>query len=248
MRPTLDSVLAQSFADFELVIVDDNSKDDTAAIVASYSDPRIRFFQNAANLGAEGNWNRCLREARGTYFKLLPQDDTLHSTCLAKQVALLAADRESAISLVFCARNIIDPAGKLFMTRRYPAPTGRIPGRDAIRGSVRRGTNLIGEPGGVLFRKATLEKLGGFDGSIGYVIDVDCWVRLLLEGDGYYLDEPLVSYRISGGAWSVAIGKGQTAAYADFVDRVARLPAAASPRRTRHAAKSWRRSTPSCAC
>ena len=76
----------------------------------------------------------------------------------------------------------------------------------------------------MLFRKATLDKLGGFDGSIGYVIDVDCWVRLLLEGDGYYLDEPLVSYRISGGAWSVAIGKGQTKAYADFVDRVARLP------------------------
>ena len=226
LRAAIDSVLSQTFSNLELVIIDDNSRDGTDELVASYADPRIRFLRNEVTLGPEGNWNRCLREARGIYFKLLPQDDTLDSTCLAKQVAPLEADVETQISLVFCARHIINPAGKRIMSRGYPGRTGRVSGREAIRRSIRRGTNLIGEPGGVMFRKALAQRIGGFDASLGYVVDVDYWVRLLLVGDGFYLDEALVSYRISGGAWSVAIGTGQSAAYRKFVDRVAALPGA----------------------
>ena len=221
---TIDSVLAQTFSDFELVIIDDASPDRTAEVVASYSDRRIRFLRNDVNLGPQGNWNRCLREARGTYFKLLPQDDTLAPACLATQVAPLEADVNLEIALVFCARSIINPAGKRIMSRGYPGAAGRVSGREAIRRSLRRGTNLFGEPGSVLFRKALADKVGEFDGSIGYVIDLDYWVRLLLEGDGFYVDEPLVSFRISGESWSVAIGKGQTAAYSAFIGRVANLP------------------------
>jgi glycosyltransferase involved in cell wall biosynthesis len=220
---TIDSVLAQTFSDFELVIIDDASPDQTAAIVASYPDRRIRLLRNDVNLGPQGNWNRCLREARGTYFKLLPQDDTLAPTCLAKQLAPLEADINSEIALVFCARSIINPMGKRVMSRGYPGVAGRVSGREAIRRSIRRGTNLFGEPGSVLLRKALADKIGEFDGSIGYVIDLDYWIRLLLQGDGFYVDEPLVSFRISGGSWSVAIGKGQTVAYRSFIDRVARL-------------------------
>lgn len=224
LRATIDSVLAQSLADFELLIIDDNSRDGTAEIVESYADERIRFLQNTRNLGPEGNWNRCLGEARGKYFKLLPQDDLLERTCIQKQAAVLESDVEQAISLVFCARNIINPSGKRVMSRGYPGSSGKIVGVDAIRRSLRGGTNLIGEPGGVMFRKSLADMIGPFDGSIGYVIDVDYWVRLLIRGDGWYLDEKLVSYRISGGAWSVAIGKGQSLAYSDFVDRVAACP------------------------
>src|SRR5437667_3511518 len=68
----IESVLAQSFADFELVVVDDASRDDTAAVVARYRDPRIRFLRNERNAGVQANWNRCLELARGRYFKPLP--------------------------------------------------------------------------------------------------------------------------------------------------------------------------------
>src|SRR6185436_1837830 len=71
----IESVLNQTFRDFELIIVDDASLDETASIIGRYHDPRIRFFRNPHNLGPEGNWNRCLDEATGRYFKLLPQDD-----------------------------------------------------------------------------------------------------------------------------------------------------------------------------
>ena len=68
LRAAEQLVAAEADQDFELVIVDDNSPDETASIIARYDDPRIRFFRNPRNLGPEGNWNRCLEEAKGRHF------------------------------------------------------------------------------------------------------------------------------------------------------------------------------------
>lgn len=222
---TIESVLAQTFADFELVVVDDDSADETAAIVGRYADPRIRFLRNPGKLGAEGNWNRCLELARGRWFKLLPQDDLLAPDCLERQVAVLETTRSVPLALAFCARAIIDADGRRIGTRGYPASGGAIPGHDIIRRCVRRGTNLVGEPGGVLLPTALARRVGGFDASIGYVIDLDYWFRLLLHGDAFYLAEPLVSFRVSAGSWSVAIGRNQGAAVRAFIAKVAATPA-----------------------
>jgi glycosyltransferase involved in cell wall biosynthesis len=222
---TIESVLAQTWADFELVIVDDDSPDDTAAVVARYRDPRLRLLRNQRNLGAEGNWNRCLQLARGRYFKLLPQDDLLAPDCLARQVAAFEAPRGTPLALVFCARAIIDADGRAIMTRRYPGAGGVIAGRSVIGSCLRRGSNLVGEPGGVLLRTALARQVGGFDASIGYVVDLDYWFRLLLHGDALYLPEALASFRVSGGSWSVAIGKRQSAQVRNFIGKVAANPA-----------------------
>src|SRR3954465_13746774 len=85
LRTSIDSVLMQTFRDFELIVTDDHSPDDTFAIASSYGDPRIRCLRNERNLGAEGNWNRTLEQARGHYVKLLPQDDVLDPSCLQRQ-------------------------------------------------------------------------------------------------------------------------------------------------------------------
>lgn len=223
---TLDSVLAQTFGDFELVIVDDRSPDDTEALVARYTDPRIRYLKNDRNLGPEGNWNRCLDEARGTFFKLLPQDDVLYPDTLARQVDVLERDRDETLALVFGARHITDAAGRTLMTRGCPgAAQGRVDASWLVRRCVRYGTNLIGEPGSVLMRRALAQRIGPFDGSLGYVIDLDYWVRLLEHGDGWYLAEPVSTFRVSGGSWSVAIGGRQSDEYRTFIARVAARPA-----------------------
>lgn len=221
----IESVLAQSYTDFELIVIDDNSPDDTAAIVQGYSDPRIRFLQNPGNLGPQGNWNRCLNEASGKYFKLLPQDDLLAPDCLAKQVAILDQDDAQRIALVYCARTIVDAQNRPLMVRGYSGGrTGIISAQNLIRHCLRRGTNLIGEPGSVLFRRQLANSVGLFDASIPYVLDLDYWFRLLLKGDSYYLPEALASFRVSRGSWSVAIGSKQSIDYRRFIGKIARDP------------------------
>lgn len=217
----IDSVLEQTFSDFELLIIDDNSPDDTSAVVAQYKDPRIRFLRNTHNLGPEGNWNRCLAESKGKYFKLLPQDDFLYPTCLEHQVIVLDEDKQEKLALVFCARKIIDSHGCIVAVRKYPGgKTGFVQSSKLARRCVRYGTNLIGEPGSVLFRRTLAQEVGDFDGSIPYTIDLDYWFRLLLRGEAYYLADPLVAFRVSSGSWSVAIGSKQSVDFQNFITKV----------------------------
>lgn len=221
LRAAIESVLDQQGVDVEVVVVDDRSKDDSHAIAAACGDARVRALLNEGNLGPEGNWNRALGLATGRYVKLMPQDDTLLPGSLAKQVALLEADRQQEIALVFGARDIIGDRGQKLMSRGLKgAGIGRIAAADLIRTCVRGGTNKIGEPGAVLFRKSLSDRIGGFNGVQGYVIDLDYWIRLLQHGDAYYLDEPVSTFRVSAGSWSVAIGGDQAKQYRDFLDRM----------------------------
>ena len=227
----IESVLAQSLADFELIVIDDGSPDDTGAIVERLADPRLVYWRNERNLGPQGNWNRCLEVAKGEYFKLLPHDDLLHPRCLERQVAVLDDDRDERIALVFSARDVLGPDGTVLTRRGYPGGhEGKIAGSLVMRSCVRRGTNLIGEPGAVLFRKSLAEKVGAFDATNPYVIDLDYWFRLLAHGDTYFCADPLAAFRVSGSSWSVAIGTGQSVDFRNFVERFAArgvLPATA---------------------
>lgn len=222
---TIESALAQTLTDFELVIVDDASPDDTGKVVARYRDARLRYVRSEHNAGVEENWNRCLGFARGRYFKLLPHDDLIAPDCLARQVAVLEADPQERLALVFCARRIIDGRSRALMTRRYPGRGGAIPARTAVRNCIRSGANLLGEPGGLLFRTALARRVGAFDASLRLVTDLDYWVRLLRHGDAYYLPERLASFRISHGAWSVAIGAAQAAEFLAFIEKLRADPA-----------------------
>lgn len=195
-------------------------------MVARYRDPRLRYVRSEHNAGVEENWNRCLRLARGRYFKLLPHDDLIAPDCLARQVAVLDADRDERLALVFCARRIIDSRSRPLMTRAYPRrSSGVIPGREAVRNCIRSGANLLGEPGGLLFRTALARRVGAFDARLRLVTDLDYWVRLLSHGDAYYLRERLASFRVSRGAWSVAIGAAQAAEFLAFIEKVRAEPA-----------------------
>ncbi len=213
----IDSVLAQTLQDFELLVIDDRSNDGTEDIVRRYADPRIRFQRNERNLGPEGNWNRCLEEARGRYVKLLPHDDVLDPDCLMRQVAALERDDGERLALAFCARKVINSEGRTVLRRSYQRTDGRIAAAVLRRHCIRLGTNLVGEPGGVLFRRTLARRVGGFDGEIGYVIDLDYWFRLLEHGDAWFDAGALVSFRLSNNSWSAVIGWGQGAAFRRFL-------------------------------
>ena len=200
-REAVDSVLAQTFADFELLIVDDDSPDDTSAIASSYRDPRVRCLRNRQNLGPQGNWNRCLTEATGRYFKLLPQDDVLARDCLQREVEVLEAGRHiRSRSCSAPARSSTRAPGRCWFDEHWPdgsPPDGQHPipevppRRDQRHRRARR----------CAVCRELANTVGPFDATFPYVVDLDYWFRLLAHGDGYYVAETLVSFRVSPGAW-----------------------------------------------
>lgn len=96
IQEAVDSILAQSFPDFELLLIDDGSTDSSVAIMNSYTDPRIRLVRNECNLGIPHTRNRGLQLARGEYIALLDSDDYAYPDRLNKQVAFLDAHPDYA--------------------------------------------------------------------------------------------------------------------------------------------------------
>ena len=190
----IESVLAQDFRDFELLIVDDCSTDDTAGVVQPFCarDARVRFSANAANLGMVNNWNHCLEQARGEYIKFLFGDDKLcHPQALGKMIALL--ERHPSATLAAAARIILDEKSKVADVYRDVAE-GCHNGRKIITACLmENGKNLVGEPSAVLFRKSDARR--GFDPQYRQVADVEMWFNMLEKGDLAYTREPLCAFR-----------------------------------------------------
>lgn len=190
----IDSVLAQDFRDFELLIVDDCSRDDTAQMVQPYCarDPRIQFSVNSSNLGMVRNWNQCLERARGKYVKFLFGDDKLFDRhALGELVGLL--DRNPAATLAASARAILDEQSKVVDIYRT-LPDGLHQGRQVItRCITQNAKNLVGEPSVVMFRKADASR--GFNTSYRQIVDMEMWFHLLEKGDLAYTRRPLCAFR-----------------------------------------------------
>src|SRR5207253_381891 len=99
LSATLDSVWKQDFQDFEVVVVDDGSSDDTIEVLAAETDPRLRVFHRSENKGQAATITEAIGYARGDYVKFLDSDDLLHSDCLSKMT--VALDGHPAAAFVF---------------------------------------------------------------------------------------------------------------------------------------------------
>lgn len=119
IRETLDSILAQTFTDFELIISDNASTDATQAICEEYvrRDPRVRYFRNAKNLGPGPNYNRCVDVARGELFKWQAADDLIEPTFCQRCIEMLDANPQ--MSAVYTQTRCIDLDSKLINIYQY---------------------------------------------------------------------------------------------------------------------------------
>lgn len=206
LAATLDSILAQDYQDYELVVADHSSADATAQVLERYaSHPKVRVLSpTPAGGGALANWNRVSMHARGELLKLVCGDDLVAPSLLREQVAAL--DANPGAVLVACSRDLVDAGGRIVIRNRGLAGLdGRVSGADAVRATVRAGTNIFGEPGCVLFRRDLLEREGGWDSTWPYLIDQATYARIMLHGDMVALRRPLASFRISAGQWSVRL-------------------------------------------
>ncbi len=221
IKQTIESILAQTFADFELLIYDDNSTDASYDIAMSFRDPRMHVFKNERNLGPEGNWNRAIQCVRGKYVKLVCGDDILYPECLAKQVRVFENKSQAGISLVCSQRTIINPEGKPLIKKINLVERGRHKAADIIRKLIRMGTNILGEPVCGLYPARLLPYTRGYSAQVPYTIDLEFWMQLLRLGDLFMIDEPLCAFRISDESWSSRIGDMRYHHFLAFMEQTA---------------------------
>jgi hypothetical protein len=173
------------------------------------------------NIGFLNNWNKCLKISRGKYIKILPHDDYLSLNCLHFQVNVMERDLLEDISLCFSSRYIVNQNEKIIFNKKYPFSNGGIISSEKLKKmSFFFGTNLIGEPAGVLFRKKTAKKVGKFSARFPYVIDLDYWFRLLNFGNAFYINKPLAFFRISSYSNSVTLFNKQQNDFEKFASLV----------------------------
>lgn len=182
----IESVQAQTYSNFELIIVDDGSSDDTEAVVKSYqnTDTRIKYIRNSENLGACVSRNKAIRAAHGEFVTGLDDDDYFLPERLAvfvKHWDLFPADK----AFIFANKTILSSES---------TDISRAPWYIRRRKSITQGDLLIGCAVGIAFftTKESLLAIAAFDELIPMWQDLDCVYRLLELGKGYYFDD--VSY------------------------------------------------------
>jgi glycosyltransferase involved in cell wall biosynthesis len=191
LREALDSVLTQTFPDWELIAVDDASSDDSWAILTEYAarDPRVRPLRQPAHAGIVAARNRAFAEASptSTYLAILDADDAALPDRLDAQVAFM--DRHPDHALVGGHTLIIDERSRKLGIRRYPLQYREIC-------AVIARYNPFAQSA-VLLRRSLLAQVGSYDPTFPRCQDYDLWLRTASRFPVANLDQPVIRYRIS---------------------------------------------------
>ena len=211
LADALQSALAQTHSNFELIIVDDGSTDDTLAIARRFSalDRRIRVYSNLANLGLPGNWSRACQLASADWLLFLFQDDFFAPTFAER---MLATANLHSTEITCCRRNFLFQPGVPPLVRssflnlvEHFNFANIFPGKDFVSAaefsaalSALPTTNFIGEPTAVLFHRSLIKDFGLFHPTMRQLVDFEYWARIASNRGISYVDEPLVTFRFHG--------------------------------------------------
>jgi glycosyltransferase involved in cell wall biosynthesis len=195
----INSVLSQDFTDFEFIISDDGSTDNTRDVIASFDDPRITFVPNTVNRGACTVTNDLISECRGQYIALLNSDDRWVPGKLHRQVQFLNANPQ--FGALFGRARFINKDGDLIEAATLPL--GSIfDQRNRTRGEWLRRFfdegNCLCHPT-VMVRRTVYERLGTFNNRYRQLPDFDMWIRLVKEFDLYVAESCEIEFRLMPG-------------------------------------------------
>jgi glycosyltransferase involved in cell wall biosynthesis len=189
----LDSLLDQSFARLELIVVDDCSTDDSGAVLDRYaSNPRVRVIRHTTNTGSIRAYNEGLQLARGEFIGVFDADDyALDHDAVARQVAVF--DAQPSVGLVYSAFDQVDEYSQPFRACRPFAA-------DYVRDGLAEFSDLIFlnyiAHSGTLIRRTCHEALGYYDLRLPYAGDWELWLRVAARYAVGYVADPLYAYRV----------------------------------------------------
>ena len=192
LAETLQSVLNQTFTDWELIAVDDSSPDSSAEVIRSFDDPRIRYIHQA-NQGMAGARNTGLRIAQGEFVVFLDDDDLLEPEFM--QTCLDVMRQDATLAGVYVQNYYVDGGGQ-----RLPMIAGTyVPRRDFYRRMLEGG---FFPPVAACTRLAIVREVGLFDATLEGEADRDLWLRVGQHYEMEGIARPLVSYRMHAGGRS----------------------------------------------
>lgn len=187
----IESVLNQTFHDFEFMIIDDASTDSSVACIRRYADPRIRLFCNERNLGQAASLNAGLAHAQAPYVARMDQDDICLPDRLRQQVNLLEA--QPRVAAVGTRMYWLRASGRIVGVVGIP-----IPDFGAFVGTLLTTASPLGHST-VMYRREIIADIGGYDVSFAPCEDFELWCRLALRRyDARVIPRPLVMFRMHG--------------------------------------------------
>lgn len=203
LRRAVDSVLAQTFANFELIVIDDGSTDDTVQVIQSYDDPRIIYVQNESNRGQPTRLNDGIRLARADLIAFQDSDDEWMPTKLARQVEAMRS-LPPDVGMVYTDKWRCEPDRDKF---HWKSPTTMPEDGIIFDQALDDRVYNIG-PQSVLIRRTCFDKVGLFDENLYNFNDWDMFVRISRHFLFSHIPEPLVNYNVSADAMT-ATGEGR---------------------------------------
>lgn len=192
LREAIESILCQTFCDYEFLIIDDGSRDGTKDIISSYQDKRIRFVQNEKNLGQMETLNLGIKLSKGQYIARLDQDDRSLPERFEKEVGIM--DRLNDIGLVYSNSFIVDENGKRKSKTSFDYAR---PYRSFVFDKLLRRNFIPGNT--VMIRKSIFEDVGLFSPAYQQSAEYDLLLRLTQRYKVDFIDEPLAEYRVHRG-------------------------------------------------
>jgi len=219
VHQAIDSILAQTFENFEFIIIDDGSTDGSADIIAQYKDQRIRFIRKPRNEGLVSALNLGIELALGEYIARMDADDIALPERLEKQVAFL--DSHPDVVVVGTKAWRIDPAGKIIESMIS------VTRWEDVHRYLRSGANRLIHSS-VMMRTEIVRKIGGYREQFRHAEDIDLWLRILEHGKICNLSEKLMLYRSnsSGVRLTKILEAARSSAYAFdcYLRRIIGLP------------------------
>ena len=207
LKDCITSALSQTYQNFEVLVSDNASTDETEQVLGDFSDRRLRVVNQEKNIGLIRNWNACLAEARGQYVVLVCDDDRIAPWLLERCVGLINQEPDIPIVLT------LNDSHSILEDRTWPATSSQI-----LQTGIWDGTDILAEYFrnefsveicSVMLRTDSIRARGGFPIDLPHSTDIAGWAPLLLKGKAGFVNERCATFYIHGSNESGVVGLEQ---------------------------------------